>query len=73
MTDHHIRFRWEQDGAGGDHGTATYFPGTVDECTVAMPTFKEAHALQQSIERQMQQTRRDARCGLLAEISRIKP
>ena len=64
--------RWEQDGAGGEHGTATYFPGTGLEVTVTLPTFKEAHLLQWCIEAAIEDARYDARLTLLNEIKRIK-
>jgi hypothetical protein len=66
-------FRWEQDGAGGDHGTATYFPHTDYEVTVTLPWFTEAHKLQMCIEAAISQARWEARRDLLAEIGRIKP
>lgn len=66
-------FRWEQDGHGGDHGTATYFPDTPHEISLRIDSFKEANALYASIEIAMRQTHLDARAGLLAEIWRIKP
>ena len=66
-------FRWEQDGAGGEHGTATYFPGTPHEISLRIDTFAEAYALEQSIGTALQQQRWDARAGLLADIGRIKP
>ena len=66
-------YRWEQDGAGGEHGTATYFPDTPHEVTVTLPNFKESHALSKAIVSKLVETRWDARAGLLAEIGRIKP
>ena len=66
-------YRWEQDGAGGEHGTATYFPDTPHEVTVTLPNFKESHALSKAIVSKLVETRRDARAGMLAEIGRIKP
>lgn len=67
------KFRWEQDGSGGEHGTATYFPDTGLEVTVTLPTFKEAHTLQWCIEMAIKDARYDARFGLLNEIKRINP
>ena len=64
--------RWEQDGAGGEHGTATYFAGMSHEVTVTLPTFKEAHLLQWCIEAAIEDARYDARLTLLNEIKRIK-
>ena len=66
-------WRWEQDGAGGMNGTATYFPNTPNEITVPLPDFTTADALYKSIAHAMKQTRWDARSGLLAEIARIQP
>ena len=66
-------FRWEQDGRGGLHGEATYFPDTPYEITVTMPDFKQANELFNKITQKIEHTRWDARAGLLSEISRIKP
>ena len=66
-------FRWEQDGAGGDHGTVTYFPGMPNEISLRVETFAEAHELVRCIGYALNQQRWDARAGLLAEIARIKP
>jgi hypothetical protein len=66
-------WRWEQDGRGGDHGTATYFPDTPHEITVQMTHFKTANALYNAIAEAIRSTRWDARAGLLAEIARIRP
>ena len=54
-------------------GMATYFVGTVNEITVKLPTFEQAHALANAIEAQSKATRYDARYGLLQEIKRIEP
>ena len=56
-----------------DRGRATYFVGTVDEVTVSLPNFEQAHALANAIEAQAKATRYDARYGLLQEIGRIEP
>lgn len=66
-------FLWTQDGAGGDHGVATYFPGTPHEVKLRIDTFKEAHELERSIGIALRHQHWDARAGLLAEIGRIKP
>ena len=66
-------FRWEQDGAGGDHGTATYFPDMPHEISLRVETFAKAHELERCIGYALNQQRRDARAGLLADIARIKP
>lgn len=66
-------WRWEQDGAGGVHGKATYFPGMSHEVTVTLPTFKDAHTLHLCMEGAISHARWDARRGLLNEIGRIEP
>jgi hypothetical protein len=66
-------YRWEQDGAGGEYGTATFFPDTPHEVVIHLPNFKESHDLSKAIVSKLVQTSRDARAGLLAEIGRIKP
>ena len=68
-----VTFRWEQDGAGGDHGTATYFVGTPNEVSLRIDTFAEAYKLDRAIGYSLNQQRWDARAGLLAEIGRIQP
>ena len=68
-----MNWKWEQDGSGGEHGAATYFPGMSHEVTVTMPTFKEAHFLAICIEGAINHHRWDARRNLLNEISRIEP
>ena len=64
--------RWEQDRAGGDHGTLTLFLRSGD-VTVHLPSFAEAHALQQAIQDELREVRFEARLGLLNEIARIRP
>ena len=54
------------------HGRATYLCGTVNEVTVSMPNFEQAHLLANAIEAQSKATRHDARYGLLQEIGRIE-
>jgi hypothetical protein len=68
-----VTFRWEQDGAGGEHGMATYFVGTPNEVSLRIDTFAEAHKLDRAIGDSLDQQCRDARSGLLAEIGRIQP
>ena len=68
-----VTFRWEQDGAGGAHGMATYFVGTPNEVGLRIDTFAEAHKLDCAIGYSLDQQRRDARAGLLAEIGGIQP
>jgi hypothetical protein len=66
-------FRWEQNGAGGEHGAATYFPGMSHEVTVTLPTFEQAHTLSMCIQAAIAQARWAARKGLLTDIGRIEP
>ena len=66
-------FRWEQDGNGGEHGTAVYFPGMSHEVTVTLPSFEQAHTLQMCIAAAIDYARFDARRGLINEIARIQP
>ena len=42
-------FRWEQDGAGGDHGTLTLWPDTPRELRLVVQDFRTAHALEKAI------------------------
>ena len=65
-------WRW-QGSVGHEHGRVTYFCGTVNEVTVNLPDFKQAHALAKAIEAQAKVTRYDARYGLLQDIARIEP
>jgi hypothetical protein len=66
-------WRWEQDGAGGEHGTATFFPGTLVEVSMRVETFREAHALVCALATRIALERHNARQELLNEIARIKP
>ena len=66
-------FRWEQNGGGGEHGTATYFPGEFHEMTVSMPSFEQAHRLQNCIDAAALHAKLDAHRALLAQIARIEP
>ena len=66
-------FRWEQDGAGGEHGTATYFPGMSHEVTVTVATFEQAHTLSMCIQAAIAHHRWDARRELLKQIGGIEP
>ena len=68
-----VTFRWEQDGAGGEHGMATYFVGTPNEVSLRIDTFADALKLDRAIGHALDQQRRDARAGLLADIGRIQP
>lgn len=44
-------WRWEQDGAGGDHGTLTLWPGTADEVSLTVADFRTARLLADAVER----------------------
>lgn len=68
-----VSWSWEQDGQGGEHGRATYFPDTPREITVVLPCFKDAYDLHERIERTVELERQSARAELLAEIGRIRP
>lgn len=68
-----VTFRWEQDGQGGDHGMATFFPDTHRQVVLRIDSFREANALAMAINGMGKDIRESARAGLLAEISRIKP
>ena len=46
-------WRWEQDGAGGDNGLATFFPGTNQEITVPLCDFRIAYNLHQAVAAQI--------------------
>lgn len=65
-------FQWEQDGAGGDNGTATY---AFDTCriSVRMYTFKEAFELGQAIGDAIREARYDGRVSMLNEVARTQP
>ena len=56
-----------------ERGQVTYFCGTVNEVTMNLPSFEQAHALAKAIEAQAKVTRYDARYELLQEIKRIEP
>lgn len=66
-------FRWEQDGSGGEHGTATYFPDTHRKVELRIDSFREANALAIAINGYAKDMCKSARAGLLAEIGRISP
>ena len=65
---------WEWHGSvEHERGRATYFVGTVNEVTVNLPSFEQAHALAKTIKAQTKITRYDTRYKLLQEIGRIEP
>ena len=68
------RWWWKWHGSvEHERGQVTYFCGTVNEVTMNLPSFDQAHALAKAIEAQAKVTRHDARYGLLQEIGRIEP
>jgi hypothetical protein len=64
-------FRWEQDGSGGDHGTAQYFfiGGSVK---LRVESFAKAFELNQAIALERENVTYQARRELLREIARIE-
>lgn len=66
-------WRFEQDGSGGMHGTATYFPGKTHSITLTLPTFELAHTLYMCIEAELRDAKREGRQALLWQIGRIEP
>lgn len=66
-----IQFRWEQDGAGGEDGKATYFVGTDYEITVRVDTFKAAFDLENAINQAREISRKSGQADLSAQIRRI--
>ena len=67
-----VLWRWEQDGSGGKHGTATYFIGQHNETTVQMPSFHSAHQFHNAIAASISEARWDARANYLNQIMRIE-
>lgn len=66
-------FRWEQDGAGGDDGKATFFVGTDYEITVRLDTFKVAFDLENAINEAREISRQSGRADLAAQVRRLLP
>lgn len=67
------QFRWEQDGAGGDDGKATFFVGTDYEITVRIDTFKQAFDLENAINQARRVSRQSGRADLAAQVRRVLP
>lgn len=65
-------FRWEQDGSGGDNGTATFCVGDA-EVSVRTYSFKEAHDLSLAISAALREARYDGRVSMLNEVARTPP
>ena len=71
MTD---TFKWEQDRAGGDNGTATYvFSESQRSVSVPMYSFKDAFSLNREIQREVIEARHSGRVSILNEVARISP
>ena len=66
-----IQFRWEQDGAGGDDGKATYFVDTDYEITVRLDTFKAAFDLENVINAAREVSRKSGQSDLSAQIRKL--
>jgi hypothetical protein len=67
-----ILWRWEQDGSGGENGTATYFLDTHNETKVQMPSLAAAQHFYNAIDGAIEKARVDARAGLLEKILRLE-
>ena len=65
-------FRWEQDRAGGDNGTAT-FVCDGNNISVRVYSFKEAFALHQAVSAALAEARYDGRVSMLNEVARTVP
>jgi hypothetical protein len=65
-------FRWEQDGSGGDNGTATF---VIDGVEVAVPmySFKDANRLSTAISAALKEAHYDGRVSMLNQVSRTVP
>jgi hypothetical protein len=64
-------YRWEQDRAGGDHGTLTLWPGKPREMSLQVQDFATAYKLGQSIEAAHQQAFAAGRESFRADIARL--
>ena len=63
-------FRWEQDGAGGDNGMATFsLTASKQSVTVPMYSFKKAHELHCAIQAELVAARYAARRLALDEVA----
>jgi hypothetical protein len=66
-------FRWEQDGAGGDHGTLILWPGQRREMRLIVADFKTANDLGMSINGVTKEAFEAGRRSMQAEVARITP
>lgn len=65
-------FRWEQDGAGGDNGMATFIFDDA-KLTRRMYSFKEAFELSQAITVALRESFHNGRVSMLNEVARTVP
>ena len=65
-------FRWEQDGAGGDHGTLVLWPETSREMRLVITDFATANRLGMAINGIEKDEFRKGRQSMLDEIARLK-
>lgn len=47
------KWRWEQDGGGGEHGILTIWPDTTNEISITMGNFKSSFELMSAIDSAM--------------------
>ena len=66
-------YRWEQDGAGGDHGTLVLWPGSHREQRLIVTDFSTAYDLGMKIENATREAFERGRRSILDEIARIRP
>jgi hypothetical protein len=64
-------FRWEQDRAGGDHGTLVLWPDTRRELRLIVPDFKTANELGMSINGVTKEAFEAGRRSFQAEVARL--
>ena len=67
-------FKWVSEQNGRGSGTATFvFPTSNESVTVQMYSFRNAHALQCAIQREIAKAHHDGRVSMLNEIARMVP
>lgn len=64
-------FRWEQDRAGGDHGTLVLWPDTRREMRLIVTDFKTANELGMSINGVTKEAFKAGRLSFQAEVARL--